>query len=155
VTGGRGKSIPAGWTSGPEGFARQLTERLVLAGSSLSTLDARAIVDARIERFLSTRLPLLRGGLADQEAFGDVTDETRFERREGSILVLRTRADTLIALLGDRRLEMPAWLEPAMRRISDAPSFALGELSKVIPDRDSRTVLARRLVREGLLRPVA
>jgi bifunctional lysine-specific demethylase and histidyl-hydroxylase NO66 len=149
------ESIPVGWTSGPEGFARQLTERLVLAGSSLSTLDARAIVDARIERFLSTRLPLLRGGLADQEEFGDVTDETRFERREGSILVLRTRADTLIALLGDRRLEMPAWLEPAMRRISDAPSFALGELSKVIPDRDSRTVLARRLVREGLLRPVA
>jgi hypothetical protein len=99
-------------------------------------------------------LPLLRGGLADQALVEDFTDETRFERREGSILVLRTRDDTLIALLGDRRLEMPAWLEPAMRRISDTPSFALGELSNAIPDRDSRAVLARRLVREGLLRPV-
>jgi hypothetical protein len=50
---------------------------------------------------------------------------------------------------------MPAWLEPAMRRIADAPSFRLGELSDVVPDRDSRAVLARRLVREGLLRPIA
>jgi hypothetical protein len=146
--------IPAGWTSDPETFARELTARLAQAGEALSNVDAREIVDARLERFLSTRLPLLRGGLADQVLLEDVTDDTRFERREGSILVLRTRDDTLIALLGDRRLEMPAWLEPAMRRISDTPSFGLGELSNVVPDRDSRAVLARRLVREGLLRPV-
>ena len=148
-------SIPAGWTSDPEAFARELGERLARAGSSLSALDARRIVDARLERFLSTRLPLLRGGLTDQEALADIGDETLLERREGSILMLRTRDDTLIVLLGDRRLEMPTWLEPAMRRIEDAPSFRVGELANAIPDRDSRSVLARRLVREGLLRPVA
>ena len=146
-------SIPAGWTEDPEAFARELTDRLTRAGSAMSKLDARAIVDARLERFLSTRLPLLRGGLGDQVVLEDVTDDTRFERREGSILVLRTRDDTLIVLLGDRRLEMPAWLEPAMRRVAHAPSFRLAELSDVVPDRDSRAVLARRLAREGLLRP--
>ena len=149
------ESIPAGWISDPESFANALTERLRRAGSSLSALDARPIVVARLERFLSTRLPLLRGGLADREALADVGDDTRFERREGSILVLRTRDERLIALLGDRRLEMPAWLEPAMRRVADAPSFRLGDLSNLVPDRDSRAVLARRLVREGVLRPVA
>ncbi|HET8525369.1 MAG TPA: cupin domain-containing protein [Actinomycetota bacterium] len=148
-------SIPAGWTSDPEAFDRELRERLARAGSSLSALDTRAIVGERLERFLSTRLPLLRGGLADRGALGDIGDDTRLGRREGSILVLRTRDDRLIALLGDRRLEMPAWLEPAMRHIADAPSFRLGELSNVVPDRDSRAVLARRLVREGLLRPIA
>jgi bifunctional lysine-specific demethylase and histidyl-hydroxylase NO66 len=111
-------------------------------------------VDARLERFLSTRLPLLRGALAEQVAIEDTTDDSQFERREGSILVIRTHDDMLIALLGDRRLEMPAWLEPAMRFIADAPTFRLGELSNVLSDRDSRAVLARRLVREGLLRPV-
>ena len=148
-------SIPVGWTSDPEALARELTERLARAGSALSNLDALAIVGARLERFLSTRLPLLRGGLTDGVLVEDVTDETTFERREGSILVFRTRDDTLIALLGDRRLEMPSWLEPAMRRIAEASSFRLGELSNVVPDRGSRAVLARRLVREGLLRPVA
>lgn len=135
-------------------MARELTERLTRAGSALSRLDADAIVNGRLEHFLSTRLPLLRGELADRVLLEDVTDDTRFERREGSILVLRTRDDTLVALLGDRRLEMPAWLEPAMRWVADAPRFALGELSDVLPDRDSRAVLARRLAREGLLRPV-
>jgi lysine-specific demethylase/histidyl-hydroxylase NO66 len=149
------ESIPAGWTSDPEDLANALIERLRRAGSSLSALDARSIVDARLERFLSTRLPLLGGVLAEQGTLADVGDDTRFERREGSILVLRTRDDRLIALLGDRRLEMPAWLEPAMRRIADARSFRLSELSNVVADRDSRAVLARRLVREGLLRPVA
>ena len=147
-------SIPAGWTSDLEAFVQQLSERLARAASALSNLDARAMVDARLERFLSTRLPLLRGGLVEQILTEDITDETRFERREGSILVLRTRDDTLIALLGDRRLEMPGWLEPAMRQIADDPVFALGEISTALPDRDSRAVLARRLVREGLLRPV-
>jgi hypothetical protein len=41
-----------------------------------------------------------------------------------------------------------------MRFIADAHTFRLGELTNVLPDRDSRAVLARRLVREGLLRPV-
>ena len=147
-------SIPAGWSSDLEAFVQQLSERLAQAASALSNLDARAIVDARLEKFLSTRLPLLRGGLVEQILAEDITDETRFERREGSILVLRTRDDTLIALLGDRRLEMPGWLESAMRQIADVPVFALGEISTALPDRDSRAVLARRLVREGLLRPV-
>ena len=146
--------IPAGWISDPEALGRELHERLQDAGSSLSNLDAREIVDARLERFLSTRLPLLRGALAEQVAIEDITDDSQFDRREGSILVIRTRDSMLIALLGDRRLEMPAWLEPAMRFIADAPTFRLGELSNVLPDRDSRAVLARRLVREGLLRPV-
>jgi hypothetical protein len=57
-------------------------------------------------------------------------------------------------LLGDRRLEMPTWLEPAMRRIAMTPTFVLGDLADALPDRDARAVLVRRLVREGLLRPL-
>jgi hypothetical protein len=57
-------------------------------------------------------------------------------------------------LLGDRRLEMPVRLEPAMRRIAGTPSFALVDLADVLPDREDRAVLGRRLVREGLLRPL-
>ena len=64
------------------------------------------------------------------------------------------RGDRLVVLLGDRRLEMPAWLEPVMRRIAEAPALVLGDLADVLPDPRSRAVLARRLVREGLLRPL-
>jgi hypothetical protein len=59
-----------------------------------------------------------------------------------------------MALLGDRRLEMPARLEPAMRRIAALPEDAeltVRDLAPHLPHRGSRVVLVRRLIREGLL----
>ena len=72
-------------------------------------------------------------------------------RRPGSICELRRRGDVVVALLGDRRLEMPHWLEPAMRRIALADELVLGDLRAELPDAESRGVLARRLIREGLV----
>ncbi len=147
------EAIPAGWPRDLEGLARSLRDRLATAGTNLGAIDAALIVDERLERFLSTRLPLIRGALVDGTTLG-IDDGSRLARRQGSICELRTRGDRLVALLGDRRLEMPLWLEPAMRRIAESPAFALGDLADVLPDPQSRTVLARRLVREGLLRPL-
>jgi JmjC domain len=146
--------IPAGWPADLEGLERSLRERLEAAGTALEAQDARGIVDARFERFLSTRPPLIRGALVDQGALDGIADGSRLARRDGSICVIRIRGDRLVVLLGDRRLEMPAWLEPAMRRVAATPSFVVGDLAEVLPDPGARAVLARRLVREGLLRPL-
>jgi bifunctional lysine-specific demethylase and histidyl-hydroxylase NO66 len=146
--------IPAGWPADLESLARSLRDRLERAGSTLDAIDAREIVDSRLERFLSTRLPLIRGALADQASIDRISDASRLARREGSICELLTRDERLVVLLGDRLLEMPVWLEPTMRRIAETPSFALGDLADVLPDREGRAVLGRRLVREGLLRPL-
>jgi bifunctional lysine-specific demethylase and histidyl-hydroxylase NO66 len=146
--------IAPGWPADLGGLERSLRERLQATGDALGALDARDIVDARFERFLSTRPPLIRGALLDQGALDGIADASRLARRGGSICVLRIRGDRLVALLGDRRLEMPAWLEPAMRRVAATPSFVVGDLSDVLPDPGARAVLARRLVREGLLRPL-
>ena len=146
--------IPPGWPSDVEGLGRSLRERLGSAAAGLDALDARAIVDARFERFLSTRLPLIRGALVDQGTLDGIADGSRLARRDGSICVIRIRGERLVVLLGDRRLEMPTWLEPSMRRIAAAPSFVVGDLADVLPDPGARAVLARRLVREGLLRPL-
>jgi hypothetical protein len=64
---------------------------------------------------------------------------------------LTTRGGELTVLLGDRRLVMPAWLEPAMRWIAVQDRFAVGDLSAHLADASSRAVLVRRLAREGLL----
>jgi hypothetical protein len=146
--------IPAGWPADLDGLERSLRDRLRGAGESLDALDAREIVEARFERFLSTRLSLIRGALVDRGTLEQISDRSRLARRDGSICELRPRGDRLVVLLGDRRLEMPAWLEPAMRRIATTPTFVLGDLADVLSDRDARAVLARRLVREGLLRPL-
>jgi bifunctional lysine-specific demethylase and histidyl-hydroxylase NO66 len=56
-------------------------------------------------------------------------------------------------LLGDRELRMPGWLEPTLRHIaSAADGVRVGDLRAL--DAESRLVLVRRLVREGLLEVV-
>jgi hypothetical protein len=75
-------------------------------------------------------------------------------RRRNSICELVVKPDRLVALLGDRSLEMPVRLEPAMRqfaRLGDDGVLAVRDLAQHLPDAASRAVLVRRLVREGLL----
>jgi hypothetical protein len=146
-------SVPAGWTRDVAGTARELAGRLRGAADLLGEVDPRAVAEERLERFLSTRAPALRGGLVDQLALREIDDETEVRRRPGSVCELRRKADRLVVLLGDRRLEMPSWLEPAMRRLAGSDPVRPADLAGEIPDRSSRVVLVRRLVREGLLRP--
>ena len=56
-------------------------------------------------------------------------------------------------LLGDRTVDMPAWLRPAMEQILAWQQFRPADLAETL-DPQSRIVLCRRLIREGLLTPV-
>jgi hypothetical protein len=53
-------------------------------------------------------------------------------------------------LLGDRELRMPTGVEPAMRWIGETDEFRPEDLAGHL-DPESRLVLVRRLIREGLL----
>jgi len=64
------------------------------------------------------------------------------------------REDRLAVLLGDRHLEMPAWVERPMRRVArldESDELTVRDLAPDLPHAASRAVLVRRLVREGLL----
>lgn len=143
--------LPAGWLRDRPAFAGQVRERLEALTSTLGAVDAEEIAASRAERFLSTRAPLLRGSLADEPALAAVDDATVVARRPGSVCEVSTRGGEATVLLGDRRLVMPAWLEPAMRHIAARDRFAVADLSASVADATARAVLVRRLVREGLL----
>ena len=53
-------------------------------------------------------------------------------------------------LLGDRSLDVPARLRPAIERIRERSELRPADLADLL-DEQSRLVLCRRLVREGLL----
>ena len=106
---------------------------------------------AQADDFLTGRTPALRGGLTDLVRLDAVTDETRLVRRPTAACVLRPGADRLVVLLGDRELRMPLRLEAPMEFVRDRDAFTVGELAPWL-DASSRLVVARRLVREGLLR---
>ena len=144
--------VPAGWLVDPASFAAALSDRLQLLAATLRDgVDVLAVADRRVDRFLSTRAQLARGTVGAAAEATSIDDATVVARRPGAICVLRPGRDQLEVLLGDRKLTMPGWLEPAMRRIADAVDLRVGELAAELPSASSRAVLVRRLVREGLL----
>jgi lysine-specific demethylase/histidyl-hydroxylase NO66 len=146
--------VPAGWHDDPDAFAEELGGRIAALASALGEVDVRAVTGERRERFLSTRASLARGTIAAQAGPITVDDGSVVTRRPDSICELVVKPDRLVVLLGDRRLEMPVRLEPAMRQIARLGAdgtLAVRDLALHLPDAASRVVLVRRLVREGAL----
>lgn len=151
-----GTTAPAGWLQDPKPFAAGLAERLEQLAASLRDLDSGALVARRAERFWTTRPPLLAGALVDRQALDGLDDDTLLVRRPGAVLRLADAPapDRLRLLLGDRAVDVPAWLRPALDRVAAAERLRPADLAGHL-DAESRLVLCRRLVREGLLRVAA
>ena len=116
----------------------------------LDKLDVDEVTQRLARRVLSTPQPLLAGQLIQLDALQAIDPDTILVRRRGSISVLRAERDKLHVLLVDRELEMPAELADAMAHVASHERFRVGDLTAFL-DTDSALVLARRLVREGLL----
>jgi hypothetical protein len=146
--------VAAGWTEDLEGFAEELRGRLAALASALGEVDVRTEAGERRERFLSHRGQLARGTIVERSTPISVDDATVVARRPGAVCELAVRTDRLLVLLGDRRLEMPTWVERAMRRVAgldEDAELTVGELVPDLPAPADRAVLVRRLIREGLL----
>jgi hypothetical protein len=143
--------LPAGYLDDPRRLAEGLTQRLSGFTDALGRIDPDEVADHRATTFLTERTPVLRGGLTDLVGLDRIGDATLLQRRTTAACVLKTEGDRLVVLLGDRELRMPLRLSEPMEFIRDTPSFRLADLSGWL-DEESRTVVARRLVREGLLR---
>lgn len=138
--------LPPGWHLEPDRHAGEVAGILDGLAARLRDRDAGAFVAGSADAFLAQRLPLLQGGLLDRVA--TVDDDTALVRRPTAACVLRDDGDHLRVLLGDRELRMPGWVRPAMEQVRDRDRLRPGDLDL---DPQSRLVLCRRLVREGLL----
>ena len=106
-----------------------------------------------MRRFLTGRTLWQRGGLRDRIAARDLSDtDPAAPAPRPPLRAARPTGDRLRVLLGDRELVLPGHLAPALRRASATPS-ALPPADLDL-DEQSRLVLCRRLVREGLLEVV-
>jgi hypothetical protein len=140
--------LPVGYHRDPDGFAAAVTETLDELARWVDKLDPSDVARVRIRSFLTTRPSLVAGtleGLLDLDA---INDGTEVHRRPLSVCELQPDGDRLVVLLGDRELRMPAHLEPAMRDVAARERFRPSDLDL---EPESRVVLVRRLVREGLL----
>jgi mannose-6-phosphate isomerase-like protein (cupin superfamily) len=145
--------LPAGYLDDPAVLADELGRRLEAVGTHIREIDASAAVADEVRRFLTGRSPRLPGGLRDVLAVRDLDDGTPLRRRPGHPCVLLDGGDRVEVLLGDRSLHVPAWIRPALEEVRARPHLTPADLADRL-DEQSRLVLCRRLVREGLLEVV-
>ncbi len=142
--------LPAGYVERPEVLRDGLVQRLRRLADGLRDVDPAEVADREVVRFLTSRSPSARGGLRDRIAVRDLDDDTLLLRRPGRPCVLRADGDRLRVLLGDRELRVPGHLEAALEGIRVRETLRPRDLADLL-DAQSRVVLCRRLVREGLL----
>jgi mannose-6-phosphate isomerase-like protein (cupin superfamily) len=142
--------LPGGYLDDPGALAEGLGARLAEVADAVRGLDPAVAVEDEVRRFLTGRSPRLPGGLRDVLAVRDLDDNTPLRRRPGHPCVLLDRGERVEVLLGDRSLDAPAWIRPALEEVRARPRLTPADLGDVL-DPQSRLVLCRRLVREGLL----
>ena len=147
--------LPAGYLDDPTLLTGPLAQRLETLAEDVRRVDAGSAVETEIRRFLTSRPSRLPGGVIDVLTLrSGIDDSSRLRRRPGHPCVLLDAGEQVVVLLGDRSLTVPAWIRPALEEIRARLSFTVGDLADHL-DHESRKVLCRRLVREGLLEAVS
>ena len=145
----------------PPGFARPGFDRTALRARFADLLQRLAAdsdqidkaLDRMIENFVSSRRPALEGQLQAQLSPIDVALDDRFAAKPDLIWHLHETEEAVL-LVGGRRLTLPRFTAPALAFALSSTGFAPRELPGDIDDA-ARLVLARRLLREGLLTPLS
>jgi bifunctional lysine-specific demethylase and histidyl-hydroxylase NO66 len=142
--------LPAGYHRDPDGLAAALAVHVRRLHRQLGEVDVGSLLANEVDRFATSRGPVLRGALVDRLGIAALDDSSWVRRRAGSVLELRPGADRLRVLLGDREMRVPWWLAEPLEAILQAGRLRPSDLAEWL-DEASRLVLIRRLVREGLL----
>ena len=143
-------ALPAGYIDDPAVLSTELRPRLDALATAIAAVDPIEVAERQVQDFLTSRPPHLRGGLGDRLAANEITDETDLARRPGSVCLPVADGDRLRVLLGDRELRIPVRLAPAIEYVRAQARLRPADLSPWLDDQ-SRLVVVRRLVREGLL----
>lgn len=143
------EALPIGYADDPDAFAEDVATRLKRAAAWLESVDAGRVARRAADRFTSGRKPLLDGQLRQVLELDRIVTDTVLQRRPGTVARLETEDGRALLHLGDRTVTFPAELAPVLSEVLRAERLTPGELERL--DADGQLVLARRLVREGLL----
>lgn len=140
----------------PLGYARPersplladgLAKALAVASRHLTAADADELAAAEATRAATRRRPLLRGHL--RSVLSPVDDATVVRSRADNPAAVDIDDDRVVLRVADRILRLPGHTRAALDVLLAGDDVSVAQLPGL--DADGRAVLARRLVREGLL----
>lgn len=130
----------------------QLVELARVIGELPDSIAEEVVTDVRqsVHKRLLRHSGFAPGGtLQAIDRLDGISTETVLRHRSGHEHIVAAGDETASLVVSNTTVTMPAWVEPALDYIATHPSFAVGELPSLTES--SALVLARRLVREGLL----
>jgi hypothetical protein len=142
--------LPAGFHLDPASFTSAVTAKLEELARWVEKVDARDAARTMVRKFLTSRPSRLTGSLEGLLELDRLTDDSVLRRRTQSICHVEVEGGRLFAYLGDRELHMPVAIEGAMRLVEERAELRVRDFSPWLDD-EGRLVLARRLIREGVL----
>lgn len=144
------RTMPAHFGSDPS-VAEAATKEVVAEFAEwLTQLDTEPIARGAVERFDRGRRPILGGQLLELLSLDEVDDHHEIRLRPGTRWSLDADERSCVVVVGDRRISLPAALQPAIVRLLDGAVHPVADLADLL-DEGSRLVLVRRLIREGVL----
>lgn len=117
----------------------------------LARLDVDGVADGFVAQAARRRAAGSAGHLLSLAAASAIDDSTRVAVPAGGAFAVRAEGDRVRVLLADRTIELPAALAGCVERLLDGGVHRVADLAADL-DEESRAVLVRRFVREGLLR---
>ncbi len=148
---GLDQPLPLGYGRSPDLLARELRQVLDRTAEHLASADAPALADREADRALDRRLPLPLGQLRSVLALPSLDVDAVVRRRPDHRATIDDGAadGRFVLRLVDRSLELSDAARPAVEQLLGAEAIRVGDLADLEPH--GQLVLARRLVREGLL----
>ena len=147
-------ALPVGYASDPETAGRAVKEAVADLVSWLEDVDVAQFAEDLVDREALRRRPTVDGQLLELTTLDAIDDTTEVTVRAGlgwRLGPADADADRVVLRLADRRVDLPAALTPALTLLLDGEPHTVRELDHLL-DRSGRSVLVRRLVREGVLR---
>jgi bifunctional lysine-specific demethylase and histidyl-hydroxylase NO66 len=144
------ESLPIGYPADPDALAAETARRLRRAADSLTHVAPADLVEDLLGDRRRQQRPGARGRLHELIGLDKLDDDTRVRCREGLLPALVPAGDRVQIRLPDRDVRLPAAARPVLTELLDGHEHRVGDLAERL-DEESRTVLVRRLVREGVL----
>jgi ribosomal protein L16 Arg81 hydroxylase len=141
----------------PRGFARAGFDRdsfrksfAEFAGRIAAEVDPDQLLDRFSERFIGRRRPFLRGQMQALARAGGITPETTVGCRPYLSCLIDEDGEAVRVRFHGNEITLPPHAGAAVRHALETPRFRVCDLPGDLDDA-GKVVLARRLVREGLL----
>lgn len=128
---------------------RQLVQSFAASAELDSALDEA--MDQFVDDLITTRHPLLRGQMEQLGRLGSLTQASMAGAQPNLLYRIEEKDDSVTVICQGAEITLPGHAADGLRFALDSPRFAVADLPGDLDD-EGKLVLARRLVREGLVR---